>query len=130
MAISEKVAELLSSEKKAFAHLAVVLENGTPQCTPVWFDYDGVHIIVNSALGRVKDKAMRRYPHVALAISDPNNPYHYVQIRGEVVDISEEGADNMIDHLSEKYRGTAYAHVKNEVRVTYKILPSSIQSKF
>ncbi|MBO68642.1 MAG: hypothetical protein CL398_10060 [Acidiferrobacteraceae bacterium] len=129
MDISEKVAELLSWDKRAFAHLAVVLEDQTPQCTPVWFHYDGVHVIVNSALGRVKDKAIRRSPYVALAISDPDNPYHYVQIRGEVVDISEEGADDMIDHLSEKYRGTPYDHAENETRVTYKIFPSSIQSK-
>jgi PPOX class probable F420-dependent enzyme len=129
MVIPENVADLLSWKKKAFAHLALVLRDGTPQCTPLWFDYDGTHIIINSARGRVKDKAMRQTPHVALAISDPDNPYRYIQIRGKVVEITEQGAPDMIDHLSEKYRGAAYDHKKNETRVTYKILPDSIQTK-
>ena len=86
--IPESAADLLSWEKKAFAHLALVLADGTPQCTPLWADYDGTHIIINSAAGRVKDKAMRRQSQVALAISDPDNPYRYIQIRGKVVEIT------------------------------------------
>ena len=101
MSIPENFGDLLSWEKKSFAHLALVLRDGTPQCTPLWFHYDGTHIIINSALGRVKDKAMRQTPHVALAISDPDNPYRYIQIRGKVVEITEEGARATIDHLSE-----------------------------
>ena len=128
MNIPEKFTDLLSWEKKSFAHLALVLRDGTPQCTPLWFDYDGTHVIINSALGRVKDKAMRRTPHVALAISDPDNPYRYIQIRGKVVEITEEGGREIIDHLSEKYRGATYNHKENEKRVTYKILPGSFQT--
>ena len=128
MSILEKFGALLSWEKKSFAHLALVLRDGTPQCTPLWFDYDGTHVIINSALGRVKDKTMRQTPHVALAISDPDNPYRYIQIRGKVVEITEEGARETIDHLSEKYRGTTYDHKENEIRVTYKILPGSFQT--
>ena len=128
MNIPEKFTDLLSWEKKSFAHLALVLLDGTPQCTPLWFDYDGTHVIINSALGRVKDEAMRQTPHVALAISDPDNPYRYIQIRGKVVEITEEGARETIDHLSEKYRGTTYDHKENETRVTYKILPGSFQT--
>ena len=90
--------------------------------------YDGTHIIINSALGRVKDKAMRQTPHVALAISDPDNPYRYIQIRGKVIEITEEGERETIDHLSEKYRGATYDHKENETRVTYKILPGSFQT--
>ncbi len=128
MNIPENFTDLLSWEKKSFAHLALVLRDGTPQCTPLWFDYDGTHVIINSALGRVKDKAMRRTPHVALAISDPENPYRYIQIRGKVVEITEEGGREIIDHLSEKYRGATYNHKENEKRVTYKILPGSFQT--
>ena len=127
--IPESAADLLSWEKKAFAHLALVLADGTPQCTPLWFDYDGTHIIINSAAGRVKDKAMRRQPQVALAISDPDNPYRYIQIRGKVVDITEEGAHEMIDHLSDKYRGEPFGHIESHIRVTYRILPESVQPK-
>ena len=127
--IPESAADLLSWEKKAFAHLALVLADGTPQCTPLWFDYDGTHIIINSAAGRVKDKAMQRQPQVALAISDPDNPYRYIQIRGKVVDITEEGAHEMIDHLSDKYRGEPFGHTESHIRVTYRILPESVQPK-
>ena len=62
MEISESSAQLLSWEKKSFAHLALMLADGTPHCTPLWFDYDGTHLIINSARGRVKDKAMRQSP--------------------------------------------------------------------
>ena len=127
--IPESAADLLSWEKKAFAHLALVLADGTPQCTPLWFDYDGTHIIINSAAGRVKDKAMRRQPQVALAISDPDNPYRYIQIRVKVGDITEEGAHEMIDHLSDKYRGEPFGHTESHIRGTYRILPESVQPK-
>ena len=127
--IPESAADLMSWEKKAFAHLALVLADGTPQCTPLWFDYDGTHIVINSTAGRVKDKAMRRLPQVALAISDPDNPYRYIQIRGKVVEITEEGAHEMIDHLSDKYRGKPFDHTEADIRVTDRILPESVQPK-
>src|SRR2546427_9055515 len=72
----------LVTTKTAFANLATVMPNGSPQVTPVWFDFDGRYIRVNSARGRVKDKNMRRDPRVALSILDPDNPYRYVEIRG------------------------------------------------
>ncbi len=128
MEISESSSQLLSWEKKSFAHLALMLADGTPHCTPLWFDYDGTHLIINSARGRVKDKAMRQSPQVAVAISDPDDPYRYIQIRGLVTEITEEGALAMIDHLSDKYRGVPFDHHGNETRVTYKILPESIET--
>ena len=70
-----------------------------------------------------------RAPQGALAISDPDNPYRYIQIRGKVVEITEEGAYDMIDHLSDKYRGEPFDHAEGEVRVTYRILPESVQPK-
>ena len=76
------------------------MQDGSPQVTPVWFDYDGKHIRINSALGRVKDKNIRRDPRVSLSIQDPENPYRYIQIRGKVVDITQKGADDHIDSLA------------------------------
>src|SRR5512144_871999 len=87
-------------KKKAFAHLATVMPDGRPQVTPVWFDFDGQHIRVNSAKGRVKDKNMRRDPRVALSIQDPDNAYRYLEIRGKVVNITENGAVAHIDALA------------------------------
>ena len=98
--IPEEYLDLLAWEKKAFAHLAIVLRDGAPHVTPVWFDYDGEYVIVNSALGRVKDKVLRRSGIAALAISDPDDPYRYIQIRGKVVEVTEQGAREMIDYLS------------------------------
>ena len=122
--VPEKFADLLGKEKKAFAHLALVMKDGTPQVTPVWFDYDGTHLIINTARGRVKDKILHKHPRVALAIQDPANPYRYIQICGKVVVETEEGAYDMICALNEKYRGDRnYPKRPGEVRVTYKILP-------
>jgi PPOX class probable F420-dependent enzyme len=123
MAIPENFKDLLS--KKAFAHLGTVMPDGSPQVTPVWCDFDGTHIRVNSAKGRVKDKNMRRDSRVALALQDPDNAYRYLQVRGKVVDITEKGADDHIDSLAKKYLGKdKYPNRRpGEVRVTYKIKP-------
>lgn len=121
--LPEKFADLFSFEKKAFAFLALVKKDGTPQVTPVWFDYDGTHILINTARGRVKDRILKRHPKVALAIADPNNPYRYIQIRGTVVAETEEGGYEMICHLNQKYRGHPNYPKRPETRVTYKILP-------
>lgn len=122
-----RLADLLTREKKAYAHLALVLRDGTPHVTPVWFDWDGTHLIINTARGRVKDRVLSRLPKVALAISDPADPYRYVQIRGQVVDATEAGARAMIDQLSQKYEGRLYPWYRGETRVTYKILPERVQ---
>ena len=90
-------------QKKAFGQLATLMKDGTPQVTPVWFDFDGTHVRVNSAKGRIKDKNVRRNPQVALTVQDPDNPYRYIAVRGAVVDISESGADAHIDSLAKKY---------------------------
>jgi PPOX class probable F420-dependent enzyme len=124
----EKYSDLF--QKKAFANLGTLMKDGSPQVTPVWFDYDGKHIRVNSALGRVKDKNIRRDPRVSLAIQDPDNPYRYIQIRGKVVDITQKGADDHIDSLAMKYLGQAKYPYRQagEVRVLYKIDPEAVQT--
>lgn len=117
-------------QKKTFANLATVMSDGSPQVTPVWFDWDGSHIRVNSARGRVKDRNIRRSPRVALAILDPENPYRHLAIRGRVVDVTEQGADAHIDSLAKKYLGQdRYPGRKpGEVRVIYKIQPDKVGS--
>ena len=111
--------------KKAFAHLATIMPDGRPQVTPVWCDFDGTFVQINSAKGRVKDRNMRRDPRVTLAIQDPDNPYRYLEVRGRVVEITEEGADAHIDGLAKKYLGVdKYPNRREgEVRVIYKIQP-------
>lgn len=119
-------ADLYTRQKKALAHLALVLHDGTPQVTPIWFDFDGTHFIFNTARGRVKDRVMRKHVAVAFAISDPEDAYRYVQVRGRVVEETEEGAYEGICDLNEKYRGHRdYPRRPGEVRVSYKVLPES-----
>ncbi len=115
--------------KKAFAHVATVGKGNTPQSTPVWIDYDGTHIRINTARGRVKDKNLQANPKVALSILDPDNPYRYVQVRGRVAEMTEKGADAHIDSLAKKYTGAdRYGHRQpGEVRVMVKIVPERVQ---
>jgi hypothetical protein len=122
--------DLLGDEVRAYAFLATIMKDNTPQVTPVWFNTDEENILVNSAQGRVKDKNMRARPQVALVIQDPKNPYRYVQIRGKVVDFTTEGGRAHINALSLKYRGEPkYSGPEDEIRVTYKIRPIKVQAR-
>src|SRR6202049_289529 len=100
--IPDKFHDLLT-EKKAFASLATVMPDGSPQVTPVWFDYTGDVIRVNTAKGRVKARNMKEGAPVALSIMDPDNAYRYIQVRGRVRRVVEQGADHHIDALAKKY---------------------------
>lgn len=115
-------------KKRAFAHLATLMPDGNPQVTPVWCDFDGTHVRINSAKGRLKDRNMRRDKRVALSVQDPDNAYRYIEVRGEVVEITEDGADADIDHLAKKYldKDRYPFRAPGEVRVIYKIRPDKI----
>jgi PPOX class probable F420-dependent enzyme len=126
--IPEKFMDLF--QKKAFASLATLNADGSPQVTPVWIDYDGTHVLVNSAKGRRKDANMNERPKVAVAILDPDNPYRYLEIRGTVDEITEDGASAHIDKMAKKYLGAdKYPFTRpGEVRVLYKITPERCSS--
>jgi PPOX class probable F420-dependent enzyme len=127
--IPEKYVPVLQ-DKKAFAHLATLMADGTPQVTPVWFFYDHGKFIVNTARGRVKDKNMSHNPNVALSISDPDNPYSHISVRGKIVRSTEEGADASIDALAKKYLGqdTYPFRQPGEKRVIYEIEVESVST--
>ena len=127
--IPEQYLDLLG-DKKAFANLATIMPDGSPQVTPVWFDYVGNKIRVNTAKGRVKARNMGEGAAVALSILDPDNPYRYLQIRGRVRRITEEGAAAHIDSLAKKYLGKdKYPWARpGEVRVMYEIEPHAAQA--
>ena len=80
-------------KKKAFANLATLMPDGQPQVTPVWVDFDGHHVVINTAQGRQKDKNLKRDGRVALSIMDPDNPYRYLEVRGRVTERTLNGAD-------------------------------------
>ncbi len=128
MAKIEDYQDLLQ-EKKAFAHLATLMPDGAPQVTPVWIDYRDGRVLVNTAKGRVKARNMHEGSPVAISITDPDNPYRYVQVRGQVIRIHDEGADAHIDFLARKYLGQDSYPFRQpgEQRVIYEIEPQSVQ---
>jgi PPOX class probable F420-dependent enzyme len=119
----------LFQEKKAFAHLATTMPDGAPQVTPVWIDYRDGRVLVNTAKGRVKARNMELGSPVALSITDPDNPYRYVQVRGVVSKVHDEGADAHIDFLAQKYLGQDSYPFRQpgEQRVIYEIEPQRVQ---
>jgi PPOX class probable F420-dependent enzyme len=120
----------LLNKKVTFANVATVMKDGSPQVTPVWFDYTGGKIRINTARGRVKARTMKAGTRVAIAIMDPENPYRYIQVRGRVASVTENGADAHIDSLAKKYLGKdKYPFSQpGEVRVLYEIEPTSAQA--
>jgi PPOX class probable F420-dependent enzyme len=127
--IPEKYLDLLQ-QKKAFANLATVMPDGSPQVTPVWLDYKDGAIRVNTAKSRVKARNMTEGSRVALSIMDPDNPYRYIQVRGRVKRVSEEGASAHIDSLTKKYLGQdKYPFSQpGEVRMIFEIEPLATQT--
>lgn len=118
------------TEKKAFANLATLMPDGTPQVTPVWFDVANGRIRVNTAKGRVKARNMQEGSPVALSIVDPDNPYRYMQIRGRVVRVTQQGADAHIDALTKKYLGKDKYPFRQagEERILCEIEPGAVQT--
>lgn len=117
----------LLTAKKTFAHIATLNPDGTPQVTPVWIDYKDGKVLVNSARGRVKVRNLTNGAPVAISITDPDNPYRYVQIKGTVVRVTEEGASAHIDAMAKKYLDKdKYPFAKpGEVRVLFEIEPTA-----
>src|SRR4030095_14607024 len=116
--------------KRAFANLATLMKDGSPQVTPVWCDYNGSQIWINSANRKLKDKNLRRDKRVARSIQDPDNAYRYLAVQSVVEKITESGADQHIDTMAKKYLGKdRYPYrAAGEVRVIYKIRPEKVST--
>ena len=125
-AIPDNYMDLL--QKKAIANLATIMPDGTPQVTPVWVDYVGGMVRMNTAKGRVKARNLKPGARVALSITDPDNPYRYVQIRGRVASAQENGADAHVDALAKKYldKDKYPFRQPGEVRIMYEIEPLAV----
>ena len=124
MNFPEQFLDLLNDGSKALLYLATIMPDGSPQVTPVWFDTDGKHILINTNEQRVKDKNMRVRPKVAMTIQDPNDFYRYLGVRGEVVSYTTEGADEHINKLSLKYDNEPWIYRETQKRIIFKIKPS------
>ncbi len=126
--MSEGVKKLF--EEANFGHLATVMPDGSPQVTPVWVDYDGTHILVNTAEGRQKPRNIRRDPRVAIDVVRQGSEYAFAQVRGRVVEITTEGAEEHIDRLAKKYLGRDKYPFRqaSERRIILKIAPEHVYS--
>lgn len=129
MQLPDSVKEFL--KKPNLAVLATISPSGRPQATPVWFMLDGDHLLINTSKGRVKLRNLQKNPHSALTIYDRDNPYQYVQIRGEVVAFDWENGPQDIDRLSHRYRGKPYQYPPTDApsnRVSILIKPSKLNA--
>lgn len=127
VAIPEAAKDLL--ERPIVVTLVTLMPDYQPQANPVWFSWDGEYIWVNTARGRVKDKNMTARPKVTVLFVDPDDPYRYLEVRGEVAESTEDGALDHINFLSDRYFGrpdffgSDHERRAREVRVIYKIRP-------
>ena len=120
-------------ERPVVVTLVTLMPDGQPQATPVWCDFDGEYVRINTARGRQKDKNMQRQARVSILAIDPADPYRWMEIRGEVAEITEEGAAEHINALSRKYVQKDYyggyrpAELRfKQQRVIYKIKPTRV----
>lgn len=109
-------------DAKNFAHVATVFPSGAVQVNPVWVDRDGDRVLINSAEGRAKVVNLRANPQITLEISNHENPYEYLELRGTVVELTNEGADAHIDALTKKYMDLDEYPLRKEGEVRVKIV--------
>ena len=125
--ITEPIAKLI--EGKNFAFVSTLMNDGSPQVTPTWIDIENRKILlINTAEGRLKHKNILRDPRVAISVTEQNNPYHMLAIRGRVVEQTNAGADEHIDKLAKKYLGLEKYPLRSpeETRVILKIMPEKV----
>jgi len=117
-------------EGKNFAHLATISSDGSPHVAPVWIDHDGDVILINTAMGRIKQKNTTKDPRISISIVDQNNPYARVTIKGKVTQQTKQGADAHIDKLAKKYTGSDKYQNRQpgEQRVILRIEPLRVLS--
>lgn len=116
-------------ENKNFAFVATSMKDGSPQITPTWVDVEDNLILINTALGRLKQKNLKRDPRIAVAVADNNNPYEMVTVRGEVIEqVRGEAAEFHIDKLAKKYidKDKYPGRAPGERRVLLKIKPTKV----
>lgn len=121
-------------DKQTFAHIATLLPDGTPHSVPVWIDYDSEenHLLVNTVRGSRKEQNVEKSSHVAVSMTDPDDPYRFLSVRGEVVETTEEGAVEHVNRLARRYMGVEeYPRLGEEdgERVLIKIRPNSVTAK-
>lgn len=118
-------------ERETYAHFATLMPDGTPQVTPVWVDYDADadRVLVNTARGRQKEKNASRNSKVGLSMTDPENPYRFLSVRGVVEELTEEDAVEHIHELARRYMDVEeYPGLDDEegARVQIRVRPENV----
>ena len=116
-------------EKRTFAHVTTMTPDGDPHTTPVWIDYDSDddRLLVNTERGRRKERNVARDPTVSASMTDPDNPYRFLSVTGEVTEVTTAGAREHIDELAERYMGEAeYPNPIETERVILRIRPDEV----
>ena len=118
-------------DKKTFAHVSSILPDGSPHVTPVWIDYDedAGHLLFNTTRGRRKERNLRANPDVAVSMTDPDDPYRFLSVQGEVVELTEDGAVDHINDLAQRYMDVEeYPNLGDEdgARVIVRIEPETV----
>lgn len=93
-------------EMTVVAHLATIRPDGSLQNNPVWFEWDGTHVKISQTKARQKMRNVEHDPHVALSMTDPDNPYRYLEVRGVVDKVEDDPDRALVDDLSERYMDT------------------------
>jgi len=126
MELSQDLLDLL--RRPSTCYIATTMPDGSPQLTQTWVDTDGERVLINSVQGFLKVRNIERDPRVAVAVSDPDNPARYFQVRGRVVDVTAEGGAEHIEKLAQRYLGTPYPWYggRDQVRVIIAIAPEKI----
>ncbi len=117
-------------EQPIVANLGTIMPDGRPQVIPVWVDYDGAYVRFSTLQGSQKDKNLKARKFATFLLVDPQNPYSYIEVRGQVAETVTEDADEFIDALSKKYLGLDEFPNRREgdVRVIYKIKPEKVNA--
>jgi PPOX class probable F420-dependent enzyme len=129
MTLPDSLLDLLRKPSPCF--LSTIMADGSPQVTETWVDTDGENVIINTVVGFVKVRNVERDPRVALAVQDPENPFRYIQVRGEVISMTTEGGVESIEALSQKYTGHPYPWYggRDQKRVILTIKANSVSGQ-
>ena len=128
MPLPDALLDLLRRPSPCF--LSTLMPDGSPQMTQTWVDTDGRHVLINTVDGHQKVRNVQRDPRVALNVADPEDPSRYFEVRGRVVEVTEDGAREHIDELSQRYIGAPYPWFggRDQVRLLVRIEPEKVTS--
>lgn len=118
-------------ERPIFATIATLYPDGAPHLTPIWIDVEDGHLLFTVIAGHVKDRNMQKDPRVAITLFDPENPYRYIMVRGEVIEITKNGAFEHSQKMAKKYLGPdgEYIFGEGEYPHLFKVRPNKVSAR-